>query len=66
MNTNALYRVYAREKEKGGRWKPMDLSTGRMVTNLIFASILTAQQADAQIKYMNENNNEYEFKRRKV
>lgn len=59
------HRVYGKKKTDK-KFMPMNLRNGTFTGNLIYASMLNENDANTQVKFLNENNPEYVFEARKM
>lgn len=62
MYTHRVYGKFKTDKQ----FKPMNLREGKFVTNLIYASMVSEDDARLQINFLNENNHDYIFEMRKI
>lgn len=63
--TGPLFYIYGKHSSQS-RFRPMNLGEGTRVVNLVYASRLTAEQADRFFKIEAPHNTEWTFKRRRI
>jgi len=59
------HRIYGRSLGKG-RFKPLDLRSGKFVVNLMYATMLPEFEAERISNELNEENQDLEFVTRKI
>jgi len=60
-----LFYIYGKHSSQS-RFRPMNLGDGTRVVNLVYASRLTAEQADRFFEVEAPRNTEWTFKRRRI